>query len=335
MYDTDSTSLTADHRDFYSTNLNHRIKNVADLTKRVAYSLGWPQINIEVHAAQLYDNIAIACEMFTKYAGYTEEYLIFDSRMYDSAKGIRLDKLMTTTPETSAMVEYLEEETEGLSVGSMFNTNDPTNVGFQINTQDKADRGVVDLPAGYDSLMLSYRKVIDVFSFEEGSTTGVNTLFTIEQTLAQQTYFSYAMGKYGFDLVSWYTLKEWLDTRKKLLGQTWHVRFDDRTQRMYIIPNPSGKNRAKFYGLIGCYAEKPLSSVLKELWVQKYATALTKITLGRIRGKYAGTGLFGGGTVNYQDILTEGLQERAELEEQLYTGAAGVGDAAPPRFFVG
>ena len=332
MYDTDSTALTADHRDFYSTNLNHRIKNVTDLTKRIAYSLGWPQVNVEVHAAQLYDNIAIACEMFTKYAGYTEEYLIFDSRLYENGKGIRMDKLMTHTPELSAMVEYLEDETEGLSIGNMF-TDDKSIM--QINTQDKADRGVVDIPAAYDSLMLNYRKVIDVFSFEEGSSTGVNTLFTIEQTLAQQTYFSYAMGKYGFDLVSWYTLKEWLDTRKKMLGQMWHVRFDDRTQRMYIIPNPAGRNRAKFYGLVGCYVEKPLVSVLKELWVQKYATALTKITLGRIRGKYAGTGLFGGGTVNYQDILTEGLQERAELEEQLYTGAAGVGDASPPRFFVG
>ena len=26
------------------------------------------------------------------------------------------------------------------------------------------------------------------------------------------------MGNYGFDLVSWYTLKEWLDTREKLLA---------------------------------------------------------------------------------------------------------------------
>lgn len=331
---TDSTALTADYRDFYSTNLNHRIKGIADLTKRIAYTLGWPQVNVEVHAAQIYDNIAIACEMFTKYAGYTEEYLIFDSRLYDSAKGIRMDKLMTMTPETSALVEYLEEETEGMSVGNMFSV-DNNAPPFQVNTKDKADRGVVDLPAGYDTLLLQYRKVMDVFSFEEGSTTGVNTLFTIEQTLAQQTYFSYAMGKYGFDLVSWYTLKEWLDTRKKLLGQSWHVRFDERTQRMYIIPNPAGKNRAKFYGLVGCYVEKPLSSVLKEVWVHKYATALTKITIGRIRGKYAGTGLFGGGTVNFQDILSEGIAERAELEEMLYTGAAGIGDAAPPRFFVG
>ena len=65
---------------------------------------------------------------------------------------------------------------------------------------------------------MDYRKVVDVTDFEEGSTTGINTLFTLEQTLAQQTYFSYAMGNYGFDLVSWYTLKEWIDTREKMLA---------------------------------------------------------------------------------------------------------------------
>ena len=58
---------------------------------------------------------------------------------------------------------------------------------------------------------------VDVTDFDEGSTTGINTLFTLEQTLAQQTYFSYAMGKYGFDLISWYTLKEWLSVRSKIL----------------------------------------------------------------------------------------------------------------------
>jgi hypothetical protein len=330
---TDATALTADHRDFYSTNLNHRIKSIADLTKRIAYSLGWPQVNVETHAAQVYDSIAIACEMFTKYAGYTEEYLIFDSDLYHPAKGLRMDKLMTFTPELSATIEYLDEESD-MSIGNMF-LPENDNVPFTINSQADKDRGVQKAPAGYDPLMLNYRKVIDIFAFEEGSTAGVNTLFTIEQTLAQQTYFSYAMGKYGFDLVSWYTLKEWLDTRKKLLGQSWHVRFDDRTQRMYIIPNPAGPNRARFYGLVGCYVERRLADVIKEIWVYKYSLALTKIALGRIRGKYANTALFGGGAVNAQDVLAEGNAEKDVLEEQLYTGAAGIGDAPPPRFFVG
>ena len=69
-------------------------------------------------------------------------------------------------------------------------------------------------------------RLLILLIFEEGSTTGINTLFTIEQTLAQQTYFSYAMGNYGFDLISWYTLKNWLETREKLLAQQRSYTFD-------------------------------------------------------------------------------------------------------------
>ena len=104
---------------------------------------------------------------------------------------------------------------------------------------------------------------------------------------------------------------------------------------MHIIPDPAGRNRSKWYGLIGCYVEKPLAHVLKEAFVFKYSLALTKIVLGRIRGKYANTGLFGGGTVNYTELLSEGIAERDALEQELYNNASGFGDAGPPKFFVG
>ena len=34
------------------------------------------------------------------------------------------------------------------------------------------------------------------------------------------------MGNYGFDLVSWYTLKEWIDTREKMLAIRRDIKFD-------------------------------------------------------------------------------------------------------------
>jgi hypothetical protein len=190
-----------------------------------------------------------------------------------------------------------------------------------------------------DNLLQAPRKVVDVYSFEEGTTSGINTLFTIEQTLAQQTYFSYAMGKYGFDLVSWYTLKEWMDVRKKLLQTKYQWRFNDREQRLYLTPQPniSGpRRRAEFWGAVGAYVEKPLRDILPELWVYQYSLALTKITIARIRGKYQGTSLFGGGTPNYTELLSEGTQEKQQLESKLMEGTTpGFGDAAPPMFFIG
>ena len=60
-----------------------------------------------------------------------------------------------------------------------------------------------------------------------------------------------------------------------------------------------------------------------------------KIVVGRIRGKYTGTTLFGGGSLD-AGMYQEGMTEKASLEEQLLTGAApGQGDSDPPLFFVG
>lgn len=294
-----SNPVSGDDPDrFYSTNLNPKIKSANALAERIAMSLGYPQINVEVHSNQVMDNIAISCEMFSKFAGYTEEYLLFDSNLCDPGQGIKIDRLFSITPSISG------EDDEG--------------------------------PVSYDYALDDYRKVVDVYSFEEGSTTGVNTLFTLEQTMAQQTYFSYALGKYGFDLVSWHVMKQWIDVRAKLLSQDVYFKFDEGQQRLFLTPDPARRRAQgrRFYGMIGCYVEKPIKHLVKEHWVYLYALALTKITLGRIRGKYSGTALFGGGSPNV-DVLQEGLAEKEKLETMLLEGAPGLGDAPPPQFFIG
>ena len=80
---------------FYSTNLNNKICSYDRLAQRISSTLGAPLINIEVHQDQLYENIGIAAEMFTKFAGYTREYIVFDSALYERGPGLRLDVLFT------------------------------------------------------------------------------------------------------------------------------------------------------------------------------------------------------------------------------------------------
>lgn len=369
---------------FQSTNLNNKLETYGDLADRIKRSLGYPLITLEVHQDQLFQNIQIAVEYFSKFAGYTQEFLIFDSQLYEKNKGIRLDHLFTLakagltdkqkvsnapvwpgadfTIETPQTV-FISTSTLGSSVFSSssslssifdiglpefeivdktlyssitsFNSNLSsvfrTSVKRGVSLQSQ-DTTAVEYSNVFDYDVMDYRKVISVTEFEEGSNQGVNTLFTLEQTLAQQTYFSYAMGNYGFDLVSWYTLKEWLDTREKLLAIRRDLKFDERTQYLQMYPQPGG---SRFYGVVSCYLERPIRDLVKEQWVYEYAVALTKIVIGRVRGKFTGIGLLGGGTLN-TDLLQEGLSEKKDLEQMLLTGAsAGFGDAAPPLFFVG
>lgn len=321
---------------FYSTNLNPRVKTFSTLSTRIAHSLGYPHINIEAHQNQVYENISIAVEMFSKFAGYTTEYLVFNSELYETGLGISVDTMMTLTPRLHKDSYKIDKDTANeYEIGSMIIGANHLN-NFHVGPLSGRDshESNIKIPEGWDDLMDDHRKVIDCFGFEVGSSSGINTLFTIEQTLAQQTYFSYAMGNYGFDLISWYTLKNWMDQRNKLLAQDKLFQFNERTQRLHIIPEPSTSG-ADFYAAVGCYVEKPVRDLVKEHWVYQYALALTKIGIARIRGKYAGTTLFGGGSPNYTDLLNEGLTEKATLESSLYEGTPGLGDAEPPMFFVG
>ena len=151
-----------------------------------------------------------------------------------------------------------------------------------------------------------------------------------KQAMAQQIYSSYMIGNFGFDLITWEVLKGFIDTRNKVLAMTDQFRFDSKTQILRIIPEP--RDTHTYLGVVGCYVERPIKHVIKERWVQKYALALTKISIARVREKFTGTGMFGGGQVNSTTLLSEGIEEKKNLEQELMTAYI---DNAPPTFFIG
>jgi hypothetical protein len=281
------------------TTLNPAITSYDTLSVRIQHQLGAPLINLEITDQQMYENITDAIEYFTKWAGYTEEYLIFDSKLYVPSVGIKVDDLINRTHRVTNRI------------------TDVTSV-----------TGVNDYEYDYD--LASYRKVVDCFSFDKGEDTGINTLFTLEQAMSQQIYTGYMTGSnFGFDLVTWEVLKGFIDTRNKVLAMTPHFRFDSRNQLLKIIPEPQSMHT--YLGVVGCYIEKPIKDVIKERWVQKYVLAQAKITICRAREKYTGTNLFGGGSINI-NMLAEGLAEKEKLEQELMNSYS---DNSPPMFYIG
>lgn len=276
------------------TTFNPSVTSYDTLSQRIQRQLGAPLINLEVSDEQIYDYITDSIEYFTKWAGYTEEYLVFDSRLYVRGVGIKVDDLINKTPEM----------TKGTAMSG--------------------------ISAAYDYDLASYRKVMDCFEFSKGEDTGINTLFTLEQAMAQQIYSSYMIGNFGFDLVSWEILKSFIDTRNKMLAMIPEFRFDPRTQILRILPEPLPTHT--YMGIVGCYIERPVKDVIRERWVQKYALALTKIGIARTREKFSGTNLFGGGSVNAASLLQEGISEKEKLEQELMNNYQ---DNSPPTFFLG
>lgn len=322
---------------FYSSYLTSTITSYDRLGDRISRTLGAPLVNVEIHQDQLYENIAIAIEMFSKFAGYTREILVFDSALYEPGRGIRMDVLFSLTPPLTARVGFNNGDVAALySIGKMIINKPADPWNFNIGYTDSVRPDTRQLLMSYDYLVQEYRKVIAVKGLEVGASDGVNTLFTIEQTLAQQTYFSYAMGNYGFDLISWYVLKNWLDTREKVLALDPVTKFDPKTQYMQIYPEPNTYgNTSRYYGIVECFVQRPVNQMISEPWVYQYALALSKIVVGTVRGKYTGISLFGQGSLNAA-LLEQGLSEKQALEEKLYTGASsGLGDTEPPMFIIG
>ena len=291
---------TAGPADFLSTNLNSRIKSYDMLAERIFFQLGAPVINLEIACVATYDMIAYAIEMFSKFTPGTEELLAFDSALYTPGQGIRMDSLVNNT---------LNPEVRSLS--STFQT-------------------------GWDVDMNDYRKVIDVTSYNVGSNNGVNTLFTIEQSMAQQMHFAYSLGSKAFDVISWHILKDWLKTREKVFAQQPYFRFDPRTQVLRITPDPAIKNltgNSRYWALVACRMERPIKDLVKERWVMEYAKALVKINIANTRGKFQNTQLFGSGTLQYDTLMTQGITEKKDLEDQLMNTRQE--DQEPPQFFMG
>lgn len=498
---------------FCSTNLNSKINSYNRLAKRILWQLGVPSINVEIARDALYENISIAADYFTTYAGQTDEYLIFSSDLYERHKGIRLDHLFSVrdtiatktntnysnnlynnqtgqyynieiknpsgkeyiginelssfdissknelynassdryynlkvrgtkgkeylginqldglssydnklyNPDTQQYYNIIVDGQSGkehldiYSTGynniqntdntklklrdpsisdTTFNANIKTpeyvyvctkyipfdyighisqlssyykegihegeivpnnvyNILVNPNTggslvfetyfeqsykNNFSIKGISNKPLeqynnAFDYDIMDYRKVNAIVDLNMGESTGINTLFTIEQTLAQQTYFSYAMGNYGFDLISWYVLKDWLDTRQKLLSVDPTYTFNNRTQMLTLFPEPSN---TKYWAVLHCLVERPLKDILKEMWVQRYALALTKIEIAHIRGRFGNLSLFGGGSLNYSDLMSQGVKEKEDLERDLLEGATpGLGSMRPAQFFIG
>ena len=279
--------------DHGSTFVNSKIKAYSDLIDRVKRIFGWPSVEIDLCDENIAEFVDQAIEVYTKYAGYTDEYLIFDSRWYKHGIGIRMDRLFAMTPE------------------------------MRRRNLEKAE-------ADWDYDLNNYRKVLDVFSVSPGEQTGANSLFTFEYTLAQQTYYGFMGGSMsGFDLVTWNCVKNWLDVRAKVLGLIPSFRFEPQNQYLRIYPEPNWQNR--YCGIVSCYVTKPLNELIQEYWIYEYVCALVSVAVGRIRSKYQFQ-LLGGATLNGENLLQMGLEKKKELEEQIWKGQGWV-DNGTPMFF--
>lgn len=188
--------------------------------------------------------------------------------------------------------------------------------------------------------------ILDVLDFNEYSvySAGINTLFTLPNQMQMAGMFDFSMqGENTMLLLNYHLVLDFMETLQRYASSKYQFSFDPMEKVLTLDPAPEHQLRTitdsdgktiqvdspgwvllkvkQFIGAgrPGWNLNNALRKLLSEIWIRKYALALTKRVLGLIRRKYGNFQSIGntGIALDGDSLVTEGTQEIEELEKQL------------------
>ena len=178
---------------------------------------------------------------------------------------------------------------------------------------------------------------IEVLNYEMESSGGINTLFTIENYLYQAGLFDLMnVSGYGYNLISYHIALDFLEMLDRYTVDSYNFKYHKYQNILEIQPPPilngytslenicgfilirayfiSGSTLTNWEGL-----DSDSNDLYTVTWIEEYATALSKITLGLIRRKFASFSAMGnqGISLDGDSLVAEGIAEKEQLGEAL------------------
>ncbi len=176
--------------------------------------------------------------------------------------------------------------------------------------------------------------VTEVLSYDTRTTGSIHTLFTVENYLYNAGMYDMLLmrgGGSGYTLVSYHIARDFLDTIRRYVFDTYNFTYHRYTNILEIQPPPPSGGTIYWqdtwidspgYILVRAYVlEGTEEDLYDNMWIFDYACALSKRTLGRIRSKFANFTAIGqtGLALDGDTLLSEAQTEIEKLEEQLRT----------------
>jgi hypothetical protein len=178
---------------------------------------------------------------------------------------------------------------------------------------------------------------VSVIGYNMRSTGSIHTLFTVENYMYQTGMYDQILmrgGGDGYSLISYHIAKEFLDTVSRYVVDAYNFKYHPYTNQLEINPPPPSSGMTTVldnqgntvsntpgYLLLRTYQiEGTEEDIYDNVWVLDYATALTKISLGRVRSKFANFSAVGsnvGLSLDGDTLLQEGQNEIEKLDEKL------------------
>lgn len=154
-------------------------------------------------------------------------------------------------------------------------------------------------------------------------------LFNLQYQIAQSDLFTVS----GMNMLPLVVAMTQLQNLQFFLGNYPTINYNRHTDKLYLIMDWKNKVQVGDTIIVECYRVlDPLEypNVWKDMWLKKYATALTKEQWGQNLIKFNGVQMAGGITLNGQKIFDEGKKDREDLEKEMINGYS-----LPVNFFMG
>jgi hypothetical protein len=199
---------------------------------------------------------------------------------------------------------------------------------------DGLDEGVVFLqvtPGTKEyTLPTNVHSVMEIMTTSAGST--IDEPLLVHPNLVGNHYVGNYGGGYGsgaadltgyqagysgdFSFLDMELYRQYMATWSNYLEEQTLFQYNSTTGKLTLFVDPP---KAATIALKIHSAPETLDKIYENEWVQKYTAALCKILWGGFNiGKFEGATLPGGVSLNFQQILSEGKEEKEFLETELY-----------------
>ena len=221
------------------------------------------------------------------------------------------------------------EESEGTWQASESITGDTSGTTGTLSPTDFYTKG--DIENGYIPIGSGVLGVTRMFNFGGAATNNTRDgqLFDLMYQFRMNDLYNLM----GADMVYYTIVQSHLTTLEKLLTSERQIRFNRKTDRLYVDTDWDKTFNVGDYIVAEAYAiidPATYTEVYDDMFLKKYTTALFKRQWGENLKKFSGIQMPGGVTLNGDQIYQEAVQEIAAIEQEM-----SLKYELPPSFMIG
>lgn len=177
--------------------------------------------------------------------------------------------------------------------------------------------------------------ITEVIGYSTNTAGSIHTLFTMENYLYNSGVYDQMLmrsGGDGYSMVSYHIARDFMETVRRYIVDQYTFTYHAYSNKLEIHPTPPTGGSVTVNGIVYdspgwvlCRAFKVDAEdgdIYKNDWFIDYLTALCKISLGRIRSKFANFQAVGSNVSLAMDgdsLISEGKEEITNLDEKLRT----------------